>query len=41
MVKNIALFYMEMNVECEEWWALVKTVLNMRIPRKIRNFLTD
>jgi hypothetical protein len=41
MVNKISLFFMEMSVECEEWWALVNTGLNIRIPRKIRNFLTD
>jgi hypothetical protein len=41
MVNNIALFFIEMSVECEEWWTLVKTALNIRIPQKIRNFLND
>jgi hypothetical protein len=39
MVNNLP--FIEMNVEFEDWEALVKTGLNMRIPRKIRNFLTD
>lgn len=32
MVNIIALFFTEMNIEFEEWWAFVKAGLNMRIP---------